>query len=178
MQNNIIPYNGINPKIHDTVLLAVGCRIIGDVKIGENSSIWYNSVLRGDVAPIEIGENVNIQDGTIIHTSRFNGGTTIGDNTTVGHSVVIHACTIHDYGFIGMGSIIMDKVIVESYGFVAAGALVSPGKVIKSNELWAGVPAKFIRKITTEEISLINDSYKHYVKLSKEHKKSYGTAFN
>lgn len=164
-----IEYRGILPQIDNSAFIADGARIIGDVRIGKNSSIWYNSVLRGDVDSIFIGKETNIQDNTVIHTSRFNGKTIIGDKVTIGHSAVIHACQVRDLGFIGMGAILMDNVVVESYGFIAAGALVTPGKIVGPKELWAGRPAKFIRKISEEEIILIEDSSEHYANLAKEY---------
>jgi carbonic anhydrase/acetyltransferase-like protein (isoleucine patch superfamily) len=169
---SILKYKNISPKIHESAFIAKGVVIVGDVNIGENSNIWYNGVLRGDVAPIYIGQDVNIQDGTVIHTSRFNGPCRIGDRVTIGHICLLHACNLHDDSFIGMGSIIMDKVVVESFGFIAAGSLVTPGKVIKSGELWAGRPAKFVRKISDEELFLIKDTPLHYINLASEHKKS------
>ena len=157
------------PTIDDSAYISENVIVAGEVRIGANASIWFGSVVRGDVAPITIGENTNVQDGTIKHTSRFDGPTNIGSNVTIGHRAVIHACTVHDYGFIGMGSIIMDKAVVESYGFVASGALIAPGKVVKSRELWAGVPAKFVRVLSDEEVAHIIDSAVHYIKLSKNY---------
>ena len=170
MKKNILPFKESKPNISDSSFVASGAIIVGDVEISENTNIWYNSVLRGDVAPIKIGKDTNVQDLTLIHTSRFNGGCTIGDRVTIGHSCVLHACNLKDDSFIGMGAMVMDKVVVESFGFVAAKALVTPGKVVKSYELWAGVPAKFVRKLTDEEISLIKSTHKHYVELAKLHK--------
>jgi len=159
------------PKIAENVFLAEGARIIGDVQIGSESNIWYNTVLRGDVAPIYIGKQTNIQDGTVIHTSRFNGPCRIGDRVTIGHMCLLHACHLENDSFIGMGAVIMDKVQVEPFGFVAAKALMTPGKVVRSYELWAGVPAKFVRRLTDEEIFLIHDTPTHYLKLAEAHSK-------
>ncbi|MDX1917194.1 MAG: gamma carbonic anhydrase family protein [Rickettsiaceae bacterium] len=169
---NLLSYKNIFPKIHETVFVGSSVNIIGDVTIGENSSIWYNSVVRGDVAPVIIGSGVNVQDGTVIHTSRFNGPCVIGDRVTIGHICLLHACNLHPDSFIGMGSIIMDKVVVESFGFVAAGSLVTPGKAIKSRELWAGRPARFVREIGEEEEFLIKDTTTHYMMLASHHKES------
>jgi len=166
---NIIKYRGIAPKIDPSAYVSEGVYIIGDVAIGANSNIWFGSILRGDVAPITVGQNTNIQDGTIIHTSRNNGPTHIGDNVTVGHRAVIHACTIADYGFVGMSATVMDKAVIEPFGFVAAGALVAPNKVVGSKQLWAGVPAKYMRDLTEVEIEHIKKSAEHYVRLSKEY---------
>lgn len=165
----IIEFKGKIPQIHSTAYISEGVVIVGDVTIGANSNIWFGSVIRGDVAPITIGENTNIQDGTIIHTSRFDGPTSIGSNITVGHKALIHACTIEDKAFIGMGSIIMDHALVESLGFVASGALISPGKIVKSKQLWAGVPAKHIRDLSQEEIDHMLENAEHYVKLAREY---------
>jgi carbonic anhydrase/acetyltransferase-like protein (isoleucine patch superfamily) len=164
-------YEDKKPIISPESFVAEGVRIIGDVIIGKNSNIWFNAVLRGDVAPIRVGEGTNIQDNCVIHTSRFGekGAAIIGNNITIGHAAIIHACVIEDNSFIGMASTIMDGAIVENYGYVAAGALVSPGKIVRSYELWAGVPAKFIRKITDSEIAHIIDSPKFYVELAKKY---------
>lgn len=166
----ILAYLNHTPNIAPTAFVASGAKIIGRVSVGENAGIWYNCVLRGDVDEIIIGSGTNIQDCTVIHSSRFNGKSFVGSNVTIGHSVVVHACTIMDNSFIGMHSTIMDNVVVEPYGFVAAGAVVSPGKLVRSYELWAGVPAKFIRKITQEEIELIDESATHYISLALKHK--------
>lgn len=171
MTFKIIPYLNHTPIIAESAYIANGCIIAGAVEVGSQSSIWFNSVVRGDVAPIKIGNNTNIQDGSIIHTSRFNGPVNIGDNITIGHMALIHACTIENNAFIGMRTCLMDNVIVEEFGFVAAGALITPGKVIKSKELWAGVPAKFIRLITEEEVEFMLQNMQNYVNLAKEYKK-------
>lgn len=168
----ILSYNGKKPQIGNNVFIAEGVVIIGDVHIGDDTNIWYNTVIRGDVAPVYIGKQVNIQDGSVIHTSRFNGPCTIGDRVTIGHLCLLHACNLHDDSFIGMGSTIMDKVVVESFGFVAAKALVTPGKIVREHELWTGVPAKAARKINEEEIFLIKDTTKHYMMLAKNHAES------
>jgi carbonic anhydrase/acetyltransferase-like protein (isoleucine patch superfamily) len=160
----IKPYKGIYPKVDQTVFVAENAVIIGDVEIGKDSSIWYNVVIRGDVNYIRIGERTNIQDGTIIHVDHKRYPTVIGNNVTVGHKVMLHACTIEDYCLIGMSATVMDGVIVGKYSIVAAGALVTPGKVIEPYSLWAGVPAKFVRKLTEEEISWLEKSAENYVK--------------
>ena len=157
------------PMIDEHVFVSESSIIIGKVEINRHSSIWYNVVLRGDVAAIKIGESTNIQDGTVIHVDTEYGDTIIGDNVTVGHMCLLHACTIQDCAFIGMGSIIMDRSTIESNSMVAAGSLVVRNKVVKSGELWAGRPAKFIRNLTNEEIDGIRDSSSNYVKLSKDY---------
>ena len=166
----LIKYKNISPQIHESAYLAEGTYIIGDVKIDADSSIWFSSVIRGDVAPVTIGKGTNIQDGTIIHTSRFNGPTHIGDYITIGHGAIIHACTLHNHSFIGMRAVVMDKAIVEEFGFVAAGAVVSPGKIVRSRQLWAGVPAKYVRDLTDSEIEHIKESALNYMKLVEDYK--------
>ncbi|MEY4464168.1 MAG: Carnitine operon protein CaiE [Pseudomonadota bacterium] len=162
----IIPYKGITPKIDKSAYIAEGSALIGDVEIGSNSSIWFNSVLRGDVESIKIGNNTNVQDGTVIHTSRFNGPVEIGDNITIGHLSLIHACTIHNNAFIGMRTTIMDYAVIEEYAFIAAGSLIPPKKIIKSKELWMGSPAKFVRYLTDQDLEYMQDNVRNYVELT------------
>jgi carbonic anhydrase/acetyltransferase-like protein (isoleucine patch superfamily) len=121
MNYKLITFKDTKPTIHKSAFLANGVVIAADVTIAENANIWFNSVIRGDVSPVTIGKNTNIQDGSVIHTSRFNGPTHIGDNVTVGHLALLHACIIEDNAFIGMQAAVMDKVVVEEYGFVGAG---------------------------------------------------------
>ncbi len=166
----LIPYLNKIPKIDKSAFIASGAKIIGDVTIGAFSSVWFNCTVRGDVARIEIGQHTNIQDGTVIHTSRNDGPTIIGDRVTVGHKAMLHACIINDEAFIGMSATILDKAIIEKHGFVAAGALIPPRKIVKSKELWAGVPAKFIRLLSDEEIKYILKSSDNYVRLTSDYK--------
>jgi carbonic anhydrase/acetyltransferase-like protein (isoleucine patch superfamily) len=170
MTRFIYPYRGIMPKIHETAFIAPSASIIGDVEIGEGTNIWYNCVLRGDVYNIKIGKNTNIQDGTVIHTTSDFQGTYIGDGVTVGHSAILHACTVEDYGFVGMQACVMDGAVVESMAMLAAGALLTPGKRVPKGQLWAGRPAKFMREMTEEENRYILWSAEHYRKLGQEHK--------
>jgi carbonic anhydrase/acetyltransferase-like protein (isoleucine patch superfamily) len=167
--STIIPYFDKKPNIANDAFIADGVRIIGDVTIGSKTGVWFNSVIRGDVSPVKIGDRTNIQDGTIIHVTRNTGPTTIGSRITIGHKVLLHACTLEDDCFIGMGAIIMDKVIVESGAMVAAGSLVTPGKVIKKGEIWAGSPAKFFRLMTDEEKVYITISEGNYTKHAEEY---------
>lgn len=167
---HIIGFKGTKAKIAKNAYISEGVYIIGDVTIEENSNIWFGCILRGDVAPIVIGANTNIQDGTIIHTSRTNGGTYIGNNVTIGHRAIIHAARLMDNSFIGMGATVMDKAIIEPFAIVAAGALVTQSHIVKGRELWAGVPAKFLRNVSDEEAAYIEHSAKNYVAISKEYK--------
>ncbi len=154
--------NGIKPEIADDVFLAENCAIIGDVKIGKNSSIWYNVVIRGDVNYIRIGENSNIQDGTVIHATYQKYPTIIGNNVSVGHSAIIHACTIEDNVLIGMGAIIMDNAVIKSGSVVAAGSIVLPNTIVEENSVFAGVPAKHVKNADEKIKELIDKTAKNY----------------
>ena len=162
------------PDISDKAFVGQGAVIIGDVQIGAGSSIWYGSVLRGDVNYIRVGEMTNIQDGTIIHcTHDKNGdggiGTDIGDGITIGHCVLLHACKLEDYCFIGMRATIMDGVTVETGAMVAAGALVTPGKTVPAGQLWAGSPARYMRDLTPAEAENIRYSAGHYGRIAQSY---------
>ncbi len=166
----ILPYRGeynpqgISPTISPKAFVAPGAAVIGDVHIGAESGIWFGVVIRGDVNYIRIGERTNVQDGTVIHVTRGTGPTMIGSNVTIGHSALLHACTVEDGAFIGMRATLMDGVVVESGAQVAAGALVTPGKRIPSGQLWAGSPAKYFRDLTDVEKAFIPISADNYVK--------------
>ncbi len=169
MKANIMSYKGILPKIAVDSFIAPGSHIIGDVEIGSEVGIWFNCVVRGDVAPIRIGDRTNIQDGTVIHVTRNGHPTVIGKGVTVGHNAMLHACNLQDGCFVGMGAIIMDDVIVETGAMVAAGALVPPRKVVKSGQIWAGNPAKYLRDLTPDESAFIAKSEANYVKHVEEY---------
>ena len=138
--------NGVSPKIELSCFLADNCVVIGDVVIGNNSSIWFSVVIRGDVNSIIIGDNCNIQDGVVIHSSYKKFKTTLGNNVSVGHNAIVHACEIHDNVLIGMGSIVMDGCIVNKNSVIAAGAVVAKNTIIESGSVYAGVPAKKIKQ--------------------------------
>jgi carbonic anhydrase/acetyltransferase-like protein (isoleucine patch superfamily) len=163
-------YRGITPKIDTTAFVAENAAIIGDVEIGAGSGIWYGVTLRGDVNDIKIGARTNIQDGTVIHTSLGVQGTYIGDDVTVGHMALLHACTIGNRAFIGMQSLVMDEVIVEDEAMVAAGSMVTPRKRIPRHQLWGGRPARYMRDMTAEEIEYLQISADRYAALAKEYK--------
>ncbi len=162
-------YKNYQPIVDKGAFVAVSANVIGAVTIGSKSSVWYNCVLRGDVSYINIGERSNIQDGTIIHVDRHDIPTIIGDGVTVGHKCLLHACTLKSNCFVGMGSTVMDRAIIEEYAMVAAGSLVTPGKIVRSGEIWAGTPAKLFRKMTDEEIEYISVSADNYVQLMQEY---------
>lgn len=170
MSSFILPYKGVVPTIHESAFIAPSANIIGDVEVGENTNIWYGCVLRGDVHEIRVGKNTNIQDGSIVHVTTNLSGTYIGDSVTIGHNAIIHACTIEDFGFVGMGACVMDEAIVESNAMLAAGGLLTPGKRIPSGQLWAGTPAKYMRDLTKAELDYIQWSAPHYAELGKAHK--------
>lgn len=165
----ILPYKKIMPRMGDNVFLAQTAAVIGDVEIGADSSVWFHCVVRGDVNDIKIGGRTNIQDGTVIHVSSTLQGTYIGNDVTVGHMALLHACTIEDAAFIGMQACVMDGAYVETGAMVAAGALVTPGKRVLSGQLWGGSPARFMRELTAEEKAYIPYSAGHYARLAAEY---------
>ncbi len=158
----IIPYLGVRPTIDTSVFVAPGATVIGDVAIGAGSSVWYGSVIRGDVHSIRIGEMTNIQDGTIIHVTHDTHPTVVGSGVTVGHRVILHGCTVHDYALIGMGSTVLDGAVVETRAMVAAGALVTPGTVVPTGTLFGGVPARKLRSLTEAEMADFTASAERY----------------
>ncbi|MDY0029218.1 MAG: gamma carbonic anhydrase family protein [Pseudobdellovibrionaceae bacterium] len=164
------PYRGILPKVDGAAFVADNVILTGDIEIGAESNIWYNVAMRGDVNDIKIGKRTNIQDGTIIHTSLGVQGTYIGDDVTVGHMALLHACTIGNKAFIGMQTLVMDEAVVEDEAMVAAGSLVSPRKRIPKHQLWGGRPARYMRDLTPEEIEYLQISADRYVALGKEYK--------
>ena len=159
----IYPYRGFYPQIGRNVFLASGVKIIGNVEIGNSSSVWYNSVIRGDVHYIKIGESTNIQDCSMLHVTNGKFPLNIGNEVTIGHSVSLHGCTLQDLCLIGIGAIVLDGAVVESNSMVAAGALVKQNYVVLSGKLVAGVPAKVIRNLTADEIKDIDAGAKRYV---------------
>ena len=171
-------FNNIEPKIHKTAYIDEQSTVIGDVSIGEDSAIWPQVVVRGDINSIRIGDRTNIQDGAILHvthTSEFCPSgypLSIGNDVTVGHSAVIHACTIMDTVLIGMGSIILDGAIINSNCMLAAGALVGPGKELESGFLYVGSPAKKLRQLTDRELEFLLYSAKGYVDLKNRYMSS------
>ena len=159
--------NNITPKILEGVFLADSAVVVGDVIIGKESSVWFNTIIRGDVNSIIIGNSVNIQDGVVVHCTYQKTKTIIGDNVSIGHNAIIHGCEIRNNVLIGMGAIIMDNVVIEENSIIAAGAVLTKGTYVKSGSLFAGVPAKFKRSLFEEEIenSIIKtaENYKKYL---------------
>lgn len=163
----LLPYAGQVPRLAESAFIAPGAVLTGDLEIGEESSIWFGVVIRADVNVVRIGARSNIQDGTIIHCTSGGHGTYIGDDVTVGHGAVLHACTVEDGAFIGMKACLLDGTVVESGGMVAAGALLTPGKRVKQGELWAGSPAKLLRTLSEEERQNFRESATHYVEVAR-----------
>ncbi len=161
---SIHSYQNKNPKIPNSSKVFAGAQVIGDVELGENVGIWFNSVLRGDMEKIIIKDNTNVQDGTVIHTDK-NEPTIIGKNVTIGHKALIHAAHIEDGALIGMGSIILNGAMIEKEALVGAGCVVPPGKTVKARTLVVGNPAKAIKTLSDEDINKIKNNTQHYVEL-------------
>ncbi|MGE5547662.1 MAG: gamma carbonic anhydrase family protein [Solirubrobacterales bacterium] len=170
----ILPYQGTLPTIDAEAFIAPGAVVIGDVVIGKGSSVWFNCTIRGDVHEIRIGERTNIQDGTVVHVTGGKLGTYIGSDITIGHGAILHACTLEDGCFIGMGATILDGAVVESGAMVAAGAVVTPGKRVKAGELWAGNPAKMLRALSDADIAFFPKSAANYAALADRYRTDIG----
>lgn len=173
---NIIPIHGKTPQIHGSAFVAPGCTIIGDVTIGADSSIWYNCVLRADVSRIVIGERSNVQDGSVLHCDPPRPGDPegspllIGDDVLIGHMAMVHGCTIHDRGFVGLGAIAMNKALIGSDAMLAAGAMLTEGKVMEPRSLWAGRPAKPLKDLSDAAIMGMRMGVAHYTENARAHR--------
>ena len=173
---NIRAFQGVSPIIGEGTYVDEAATVIGDVVLGDDVSIWPGTVVRGDVNYIRIGSRTNVQDGTIIHVTHDGpygkpGGfaTVIGEDVTIGHAAVIHACVIEDACLIGMGATVLDGALIKKNGFVGAGAVIPPGKVVESGELWLGNPAKCVRKLSEKEIEQLYYSAQHYIRLKDKY---------
>ncbi len=160
-----------SPEIGENVFIAENASVIGRVKIGNESSIWYNVVLRGDVDEIIIGERTNIQDGAILHCSSLRTPVIIGNDVTIGHHALIHGCRIGDEVLVGMGAIILDEVVIPSHTVIGAGALITERSELESGWLYAGIPARKIKALTPAQILHLKSSATHYVENAKLHSK-------
>lgn len=162
-QGQLISVRGFTPKIHPSCLVFPNATLIGDVEVGEKSSIWSNVTIRGDVFAVRIGKETNIQDGTVIHGTFQKCGTVLGDRVTIGHSVVLHGCQIGRGSLIGMGSIVMDQAQIGENSLVGAGSLITEGSVFPPRSLILGRPARFKRELTAEEVALLEESADNYL---------------
>jgi gamma-carbonic anhydrase len=169
MQGTILSYRGVMPHIAADAFIASTAAVIGDVVIGEQSSIWFGCVIRGDVNEVRIGKRTNFQDGSVIHVSKDGSGTYLGDDVTIGHMVLIHAATLEDGCFIGMHATIMDDCVIEAGAMLAAGALLTPGKRVASGTLWAGSPARYIRDLKDTDRRRMAVTGPRYVDLGQEY---------
>jgi carbonic anhydrase/acetyltransferase-like protein (isoleucine patch superfamily) len=174
----ILPFEGREPQIDETAFIAPGARIIGDVAIGPQASVWYNCVLRGDIHRIEVGARSNVQDGSVFHVEgprpdsggMFGGcPTIIGEDCVIGHMAVVHGCTLEDRAFVGMGAVAMDDCRIGEGAMLAAGALLSPGKSIPPHEIWIGRPAKFLKVQSEEQVGKIRFQTERYCRLAERH---------
>lgn len=173
MVTEISVFNGLTPQLASGAWVHPRATVIGEVMLGENASVWPGAVIRGDVNSIHIGADTNIQDNSVLHVSHktaadpVGGPLVIGERVTVGHGVILHACTIEDECLIGMGSIVLDRAIIKKHVLLGAGSLVPEGKVLESGYLYLGRPAKLVRELTPEELAYFNYSAGHYIKLMR-----------
>jgi carbonic anhydrase/acetyltransferase-like protein (isoleucine patch superfamily) len=162
----ILPVESIHPVIPETCFIAENATIVGKVILGNNCSVWFNAVVRGDVNTINVGDRTNIQDGAIIHCTYKKAATIIGNDVSIGHNAIVHGCTIHDHVLIGMGAIVMDNVQVQSYCIIAAGSVVLENTLCESGYIYAGTPAKKVKALTEEQKELINTLPTNYMMYS------------
>jgi|SRR5208283_2748666 len=163
-------FQGVTPRLHPSVFIAEGAQLIGDVEVGEDSSIWYNTVLRGDVNRIRIGRRTNIQDLTMVHVHKDRFPCSVGDDVTVGHHAVVHGCTVGNRVLVGIGAILLDGAVVEDDCFVAAGTLLTPGTVVPSGSMVMGAPGKVKRALTSQERQDLLASAAGYVLNARAHR--------
>ena len=170
MSGLIVPFKGFVPKIDPSAFIAPNATLIGEVEVGANCGIWYGCILRGDGPGIRIGENSNLQDGTVVHVAGRGLMTIVGRNVSVGHMALLHACEIQDDSFVGMNATVLDGAVVESGAMVAAGAVVTPRKIVRKGELWAGNPAQKLRDITEKDLEMFRRVVGHYIQLGNAHR--------
>ena len=165
-EGSLFALDGVQPRIAPDAFVAPTAALIGNVVLGAESSVWFHCVLRGDTAPIRVGRRSNIQDGSIVHVTGGELATEIGDDVTIGHAAIVHACTLHNRAFVAMGATVLDGAVIEEAGVLAAGALLTPGKRIGRNELWQGSPARLARVLSAEERARFDATAPHYVALA------------
>lgn len=163
------PYKGKWPKLNATVFIEDSAQVIGDVELGENSSVWFNAVVRGDVHYIRIGSRTNVQDNCTLHVTKDTYPLIIGDDVTIGHNVVLHGCTVKDRCLIGMGAIVLDNAVIGEDSMVGAGALVTEGMQVPPGSLVLGIPAKVVRELKPEEKARILKSAQNYIEYSSNY---------
>lgn len=163
----ILPVKGVSPTWGTDCFIAENATLVGEVVMGNNCSVWFNAVIRGDVNYIHIGNNTNIQDGAVIHCTYQKARTTIGNNVSIGHNALVHGCTLQDHVLVGMGAIVMDHAVVEEYCIIAAGAVVLENTICESGFLYAGMPAKKVKPITDHQRELLNKLPQNYIMYSK-----------
>jgi carbonic anhydrase/acetyltransferase-like protein (isoleucine patch superfamily) len=166
----IKPYEGVHPSVHETAFVADSAQVIGDVALGRESSIWFQTVVRGDVNYIRISDRTNIQDSCVLHVTRGKHALVIGDEVTVGHRAVLHGCTIANNVLIGIGAIVLDGAMIEENVMIGAGSVVPPGSRVPSGTVVMGVPAKIKREIRPNEVEQIRQSARNYVEYLKTYK--------
>jgi carbonic anhydrase/acetyltransferase-like protein (isoleucine patch superfamily) len=169
-KNMIKPFRAVHPQIHETAFIEDSAQVIGDVHIGAESSVWFNTVVRGDVHYIRIGNRTNVQDNSVIHVRNGSHPTILEDEVTVGHSVTLHGCYVERGSLIGIGSILLDDVRIGAHSIVAAGALVSPGTIVPPRSLVMGLPARVKRELSDEEVAGLDVFWKNYVELTKSYR--------
>lgn len=162
----ILPVNNISPVIPDNCFIAENSTIVGDVKLGDNCSVWFNAIIRGDVHSIEIGDRSNIQDGAVIHCTYQKAKTVIGNDVSIGHRAIVHGCTVHDHVLIGMGAIVMDHAVINEYCIIAAGSIILENTICESGYIYAGSPAKKIKRISDEQRKLLDRLPNNYIMYS------------
>jgi carbonic anhydrase/acetyltransferase-like protein (isoleucine patch superfamily) len=155
-----------SPVWGNDCFIAENCTIVGDVVMGDNCSVWFNAVIRGDVHYIKIGNNTNIQDGAVIHATYLKAPTNIGNSVSIGHNALVHGCTLHDHTLIGMGAIVMDHAVVNEFVIIAAGAVVLENTICESGYLYAGIPAKKIKPLTDEQRAMLKQLPQNYIMYS------------
>lgn len=163
----ILPVNGKSPQYGENCYFTDNATIVGEVRMGKNCSVWFNAVVRGDVNSIDIGDGTNIQDGAIIHCTYQTAATVIGNNVSIGHNAIVHGCTIEDNVLIGMGAIVMDHAIIRSGSIIAAGAVVLENTVVEENSIYAGVPAKLVKKVDAKRGGVFARTAKNYIMYAK-----------
>lgn len=163
-------YRGASPKVHPTAFVETSAHVIGDVELGEDASVWFNAVIRGDVNYIRIGRGTNIQDGTVIHVNRHGSPALVEEFVTVGHGARLHGCHIKSHSLIGIGAIVLDGAVLEEECLVAAGSLVAPGTSVPRGSVLMGSPAKVRRQVTVEDLELIRRSARNYIELKDQYR--------